>query len=145
MLTDQSIWRSVYAEHEREFAIPTQPLSTSSYSVVPATPSSSISPLVAPTLSKDWKQECRTRVISDRNWANGHIQSLYTLNVHRGGIVRLRVKSGKLLSGDMFGQVAMWDTSTYRCEDLFDAAVGPIQLLDFSVAAMIMTVISKSG
>ncbi|KAK3825872.1 MAG: hypothetical protein J3Q66DRAFT_110736 [Benniella sp.] len=143
ILMDQSIWRSVYAEHEREFAIPTQPLSTSSYSVVPTTPS--ISPLVAPTLSKDWKQECRTRVISDRNWANGHIQSLYTLNVHRGGIVRLRVKSGKLLSGDMFGQVAMWDTSTYRCEDLFDAAVGPIQLLDFSVAAMIMTVISKSG
>ncbi|KAF9967357.1 hypothetical protein BGZ65_000043, partial [Modicella reniformis] len=67
------------------------------------------------------------------------------MNVHRGGIVRLRIKSGKLLSGDMFGQVAVWDTSTYLCEGVIDAAVGPIQLLDFSVAAMIMTVISKSG
>ncbi|KAG0356930.1 hypothetical protein BGZ54_000555 [Gamsiella multidivaricata] len=45
----------------------------------------------------------------------------------------------------MFGQVAVWNTKTYECEDLVDAAVGPIQLLDFSAVAMVMTVVSKSG
>lgn len=94
---------------------------------------------------RDWKQECKTRVISDRNWAQGHIQSLMTLSVHRGGIARLRIKGGKLLSGDMFGKVAVWDTITYTCLDLIDAAVGPIRLLDFSPAAMVMTAISRSG
>ncbi|KAF9189880.1 hypothetical protein BGZ50_000543 [Haplosporangium sp. Z 11] len=66
-------------------------------------------------------------------------------HVHRGGIARLRIKDGKLLSGDMFGQVAMWDTTTWACEILIDAAVGPIQLLDFGASAMVMTAISKSG
>ncbi|KAF9575344.1 hypothetical protein EC968_003395 [Mortierella alpina] len=94
---------------------------------------------------RDWKQECRARVISDRNWAKGHIQSLFTLRVHRGAIVRLRIKGDKLLSADIFGQVAVWNTGTWDCERVIDAAVGPIQLLDFSAAAMVATVISKSG
>ncbi|KAG0218899.1 hypothetical protein BGX33_005640 [Mortierella sp. NVP41] len=94
---------------------------------------------------RDWKKECRTRIMADRNWARGHIQAVFTLKVHKGGIARLRIKADKLLSADMFGQVAVWNTTTYACEDLIDAAVGPIQLLDFSVAAMVMTVISKSG
>ncbi|OAQ31212.1 WD40 repeat-like protein [Linnemannia elongata AG-77] len=94
---------------------------------------------------RDWKKECRTRIMSDRNWARGHIQAVFTLKVHKGAIVRLRIKSDKLLSADMFGQVAVWDTTTYKCEGVIEAAVGPIQLLDFSTAAMVMTVISKSG
>ncbi|KAF9914575.1 hypothetical protein BX616_008004 [Lobosporangium transversale] len=163
--TDQSIWRNVFLEHEREFAIPTKPVSTSSFSIptldtINYTESSVSSLTTTVEVSeskyqgqnhksmpamKDWKQECRNRIISDRNWNNGHIQSLFTLKVHRGGIVRLRIKGGKLLSGDMFGQVAVWNTTTYDCEDLIDAAVGPIQLLDFSPARMIMTVVSKSG
>ncbi|KAF9100476.1 hypothetical protein BGX27_000395, partial [Mortierella sp. AM989] len=64
---------------------------------------------------------------------------------HRGPIVRLRIKGSKLLSGDCFGQVAVWDTTTYKCEDLIDAATGTIQLLDFSEAAMVMTVISTTS
>lgn len=94
---------------------------------------------------RDWKKECRTRIMSDRNWARGHIQAVFTLKVHKGAIVRLRIKSDRLLSADMFGQVAVWDTTTYKCEGVIEAAVGPIQLLDFSTAAMVMTVISKSG
>ncbi|KAF8924475.1 hypothetical protein BGZ58_001741 [Dissophora ornata] len=148
---DQSVWRSIFLEREREFAIPspTLPFSAIPPPTVVANTTTSVSFLSSdkvqqPIPEKDWKRECRARVISDRNWTNGHIQSLFTLKVHRGGIVRLRIKSGKLLSGDMFGQVALWNTATYECEDLIDAAVGPIQLLDFSVAAMVMTVISKS-
>lgn len=60
--------------------------------------------------------------------------------------MRLRIKSGMLLSGDMFGEVGIWNTETFTLEAMMvDAAVGPIQLLDFSAAAMIMTVISRSG
>ncbi|KAG0325713.1 hypothetical protein BG004_003126, partial [Podila humilis] len=84
-------------------------------------------------------------VVSDKNWAQGKIQSLLTLSYHKRQIVRLRIKDGKLLSGDMAGQVAMWDTNTFACETVLDAAVGPIQLLDFSAKAMIMTVISATG
>ncbi|KAG0322988.1 hypothetical protein BGZ99_002972 [Dissophora globulifera] len=171
---EQSIWKDIFLENERPFAIPELPSSIACSSVLPtvadaqalagpASRSTSTSSLSQPCSSlsastsastllsaravqeRDWKQECRTRIISDRNWSKGHIQSLSALRVHRGGIVRLRIKSGKLLSGDMFGQIAVWDTVTYNCEDLIDAAVGPIQLLDFSAAAMIMTVISKSG
>ncbi|KAK3838582.1 MAG: WD40-repeat-containing domain protein [Linnemannia elongata] len=94
---------------------------------------------------RDWKKECRTRIMSDRNWARGHIQAVFTLKVHKGAISRLRIKSGKLLSADMFGQVAVWDTTTYKCEGVIEAAVGPILLLDFSTVAMVMTAISKSG
>lgn len=83
--------------------------------------------------------------MSDRNWARGHIQAVFTLKVHKGAISRLRIKFGKLLSADMFGQVAVWDTTTYKCEGVIEAAVGPILLLDFSTVAMVMTVISKSG
>ncbi|KAG0283108.1 hypothetical protein BGZ96_012529 [Linnemannia gamsii] len=102
--------------------------------------------MVKPTTQdRDWKKECRTRIMSDRNWASGHIQAVFTLKVHKGMITRLRIKSGKLLSADMFGQVAIWDTATYECEGVIEATVGPIQLLDFSTAAMVMTVISKSG
>ncbi|KAF9911249.1 hypothetical protein EC991_004473 [Linnemannia zychae] len=97
------------------------------------------------TQDRDWKKECRKRIMSDRNWARGHIQAAFTLKVHRGAIVRLRIKSNKLLSADAFGQVAIWDTTTYECQGVIDAAVGPIQLLDFSAAAMVMTAISKSG
>ncbi|KAF8952246.1 hypothetical protein BGZ46_003602 [Entomortierella lignicola] len=93
----------------------------------------------------NWKQKCRTRVLSNRNWRNGHIQSLFKLTVHRGGIVRLRIKGSKLLSGDSLGTVAIWDTTTFDFEGLIDVASGPIQLLDFSETAMVMTVISKSG
>ncbi|KAG0009105.1 hypothetical protein BGZ80_002731 [Entomortierella chlamydospora] len=67
------------------------------------------------------------------------------MDLHRGEIVRLRIKGSKLLSGDSFGEVAVWDTTTYTCEGLIDAGSGSIQLMDFSEAAMIMTVISKSG
>lgn len=45
----------------------------------------------------------------------------------------------------MFGQVAVWDTESYTCQCVIEAAVGPIQLLDFSAKAMVMTVISRSG
>ncbi|KAK3843603.1 MAG: hypothetical protein J3R72DRAFT_440385 [Linnemannia gamsii] len=100
---------------------------------------------ITTTRDRDWKKECRTRIMSDRNWARGHIQAVFTLKVHKGAIARLRIKSNKLLSADMFGQVAIWDTTTYACEGVIDAAVGPIQLLDFSAAAMVMTAISKSG
>ncbi|KAI1321634.1 hypothetical protein EDD11_003114 [Mortierella claussenii] len=177
---DQSVWKSIFLESERHFALPTQPASTSSFSLGPSPKTvasaraASLSASVSSTPSysskatsrfqslhpqhhphqqteavlrvgRDWKQECRARVISDRNWSNGRIQSLYTLKIHQGGIARLRLKGGKLLSGDMFGQVAVWNATTYECESLVAAAVGPIQLLDFSAAAMVMTVISKSG
>ncbi|KAG0206486.1 hypothetical protein BGX28_002069 [Mortierella sp. GBA30] len=164
---DQSVWKNIFLEYERPFAIPFS-YSSSSPGNVPSiarsqSPESSAvvldldgiptevseeeteSTTGAIVYEKDWKQQCRARVISDRNWKKGHIQSLFTLNVHRGAIVRLRIKDGTLLSGDIFGQVAVWDTGTWRCKDVIDAAVGPIQLLDFSAAAMVATVISKSG
>ncbi|KAF9953574.1 hypothetical protein BGZ72_005327 [Mortierella alpina] len=171
---DQSVWKRAFLERERPFAIPPAtyfPPASSSFfggaseADTASTPPSSL-PLETtialldldgepdaaeeayePTSppERDWKQECRARVVSDRNWAKGHIQSLFTLRVHRGAIVRLRIKGDKLLSADIFGQVAVWNTETWNCEKVIDAAVGPIQLLDFSVAAMVATVISKSG
>ncbi|KAF9923681.1 hypothetical protein BGZ67_009709 [Mortierella alpina] len=171
---DQSVWKRAFLECERPFAIPpanySPPSSYSFYGGVAETnaglssPSSlSLETTIAlldldgepdpaeeatePTIppERDWKQECRARVVSDRNWAKGHIQSLFTLRVHRGAIVRLRIKGDKLLSADIFGQVAVWNTGTWNCEKVIDAAVGPIQLLDFSAAAMVATVVSKSG
>ncbi|KAF9291237.1 hypothetical protein BGZ68_004757 [Mortierella alpina] len=172
---DQSVWKRAFLERERPFAIPTgnysPPSTVLSYGGT-AESNTGLSPLSSlplettialldldgephaaeeeatePTLpyERDWKQECRARVISDRNWAKGHIQSLFTLRVHRGAIVRLRIKGDKLLSADIFGQVAVWNTGTWDCEKVIDAAVGPIQLLDFSATAMVATVISKSG
>lgn len=158
---DQSVWKNIFLEHERPFAIPTTDFLPIIVPTVVPTPSMDIDEgegeegeddtvgstsasieLVA--TERDWKQECKTRVISDRNWAKGQIQSLTTLSVHRGGIARLRIKPGMLLSGDMFGYIAVWDTTTYTCLDLIEAANGPIMLLDFSPAAMIMTVISRT-
>ncbi|KAG9072483.1 hypothetical protein KI688_000254 [Linnemannia hyalina] len=108
-------------------------------------PNTDDSVIMSTMRDRDWKKECRTRIMTDRNWARGHIQAVFTLKLHKGAIARLRIKSGKLLSADMFGQVALWDTTTYKCDGVIEAAVGPIQLLDFSIAAMVMTVISKSG
>ncbi|KAF9577666.1 hypothetical protein BGW38_006984, partial [Lunasporangiospora selenospora] len=96
-------------------------------------------------LDKDWKQECRARIISERNWSKGRIQSLFTLRVHQSSISRLRIKHGKLLSADMFGRVAVWDTQTFECEFYIDTIMGPVQLLDFGASSMIMTVVSRSG
>ncbi|KFH68297.1 hypothetical protein MVEG_05115 [Podila verticillata NRRL 6337] len=140
--TDQSIWKQVYLEHERPYAIPRSALVPSL-----STPSATSSSSSTSSLSgyRDWKQHCQSRVVLDRNWRQGDIQSLLTLRYHRGGIVRLRIKAGLLLSGDMFGQVAVWDTDSYACQCVVEAAVGPIQLLDFSAKAMVMTVISRSG
>ncbi|KAF9118598.1 hypothetical protein BGW39_001019 [Mortierella sp. 14UC] len=120
-------------------------VTATTYNTTPTTADNLTVPTTTTTQNRDWKKECRTRIMSDRNWARGHIQAVFTLKVHRGAIVRLRIKSNKLLSADMFGQVAVWDTTTYDCEGVIDAAVGPIQLLDFSAAAMVMAVISKSG
>ncbi|CAO3573434.1 unnamed protein product [Mortierella alpina] len=171
---DQSVWKRAFLERERPFAIPAANYSQSSPdsflegAAEASTGLSSPSSLQLETTialldldgemdmadeatestvspERDWKQECRSRVISDRNWAKGHIQSLFTLRVHRGAIVRLRIKGDKLLSADIFGQVAVWNTGTWNCEKVIDAAVGPIQLLDFSAAAMVATVVSKSG
>ncbi|KAF8943987.1 hypothetical protein BGZ47_004792 [Haplosporangium gracile] len=118
---------------------------TSTTNTTTNTPTLTDDMIMSTMRDRDWKKECRTRIMSDRNWARGHIQAVFTLKVHKGAIARLRIKSGKLLSADMFGQVAVWDTTTYECESVIEAAVGPIQLLDFSAATMIMTVISKSG
>ncbi|KAG0237437.1 hypothetical protein BGW42_001013 [Actinomortierella wolfii] len=93
----------------------------------------------------DWRAKCQRRVLSERNWATGSIQSACLLSAHRSGIVRLRIKDNKLLSGDMTGKVALWDLTSLQCECFFEAAVGPIQLMDFSAKQMIMTVISGTG
>ncbi|KAF9409681.1 hypothetical protein BGZ94_001885 [Podila epigama] len=149
MTVDQAIWKEAFFAHEQPYAIPRSIPDPSFASS--SEHSSSSSTVTTSTISltgqqhKDWKKACRSRVISDRNWKNGDIQSLLTLRYHQGGIVRLRIKGGKLLSGDMFGQVAVWDTKTFTCEHVLEAAVGPIRLLDFSAKAMVMTVISKSG
>ncbi|KAF9162795.1 hypothetical protein DFQ26_003225 [Actinomortierella ambigua] len=94
----------------------------------------------------DWRAKCQERTRSERNWAQGNIQSACLLSAHHGGIVRLRIKDHqKLLSADMFGQVALWDLQTLQCETCFEAAVGPIQLMDFSAKRGIMTIVSSSG
>ncbi|KAF9361831.1 hypothetical protein BGX26_011055 [Mortierella sp. AD094] len=143
---DQSIWKGIFLEHEKAFATPMDFGTLTPLSITSVGPEAIAGPPEAQSLSvTNWKQRCRTQIVSDRNWSNGHIQSLYTMEVHRGGIVRLRIKGSKLLSGDSFGEVAIWDTTTYSCEGLIDAASGSIQLLDFSEASMIMTIISKSG
>ncbi|KAF9933967.1 hypothetical protein FBU30_003911 [Linnemannia zychae] len=126
----------------------TQPQSTSTKEIaVSKTNTPNDNSLSIPVIEqdRDWKNECRTRIMSDRNWANGHIQEVFTLEVHKGPITRLRIKSGKLVSADMFGWVAVWNATTYESEAVIEAAVGPIQLLDFSASAMVMTVVSKSG
>ncbi|GJJ68723.1 hypothetical protein EMPS_01069 [Entomortierella parvispora] len=154
---DQSVWKNIFLEHERPFAIPTTdflPIMVPTFVPTPSmdideegddTFESTNTSVTMVATERDWKQECKTRVISDRNWAKGQIQSLMTLSVHRGGIARLRIKPGMLLSGDMFGCVAIWDTTTYACLDLIEASNGPIMLLDFSPAAMVMTVISRTS
>ncbi|KAF9977833.1 hypothetical protein BGZ73_004746 [Actinomortierella ambigua] len=94
----------------------------------------------------DWRVKCQERARSERHWASGSIQSACLLSAHHGGIVRLRIKDHeKLLSGDMFGRVALWDLRTMQCETCFEAAVGPIQLMDFSAKRGIMAVVSSSG
>ncbi|KAF9311079.1 hypothetical protein BG003_007801 [Podila horticola] len=143
---DQSIWKRAFLEHERPYAIPRSVLAPSlSSTQSPFSSAVAESTISSVALDKDWKQHCRSRVVSDRNWRQGEIQSLLTLKYHQGGIVRLRIKQGMLLSGDMFGQVAVWDTESYTCQCVIESAVGPIQLLDFSAKAMVMTVISRSG
>ncbi|KAG0080563.1 hypothetical protein BGZ92_000570 [Podila epicladia] len=138
---DQSIWKHAFLEHERPYAIPRSVLTPSFLTQTPFLPT-----VTEPsTPDKDWKQHCRSRFVSDRNWRHGDIQSLVTLTYHQSAIVRLRIKHGMLLSGDMFGHVAVWDAENYACQCVIEAAVGPIQLLDFSAKAMVMTVISRSG
>ncbi|KAG0351380.1 hypothetical protein BG005_009165 [Podila minutissima] len=140
---DQSVWKHAFLERERPYAIPRSVLAPSYSST--QTPFSPTVPEPSTTLDRDWKQHCQSRVVSDRNWRQGDIQSLLTLRYHHSAIVRLRIKQGMLLSGDMFGHVAVWDTENYACQYVIEAAVGPIQLLDFSAKAMVMTVISRSG